>query len=68
LLSFTFLVEAGAGVPSGRASLAQQLVPREDLAPAIAMNSVGIKISHAWANTECSGSVAGTSKSRRLSG
>ena len=48
LLLFTFLIEAGSAITSPAwQSVVPQLVPREDLAPAIAMNSVGVNISRA---------------------
>src|SRR3954452_15578495 len=48
LLGFTFLSGAGAALiaPSWQA-IVPQLVPREDLPPAVALNSVGINISRA---------------------
>jgi predicted MFS family arabinose efflux permease len=48
LLIFTFLAGAGAALiaPAWQA-IVPQLVPREDLAPAVALNSVGINISRA---------------------
>ena len=48
LLAFTFLIGAGAALiaPAWQA-IVPQLVPREDLPPAVALNSVGINISRA---------------------
>src|SRR3954464_168017 len=48
LLAFTFLSGAGAALiaPAWQA-IVPQLVPREELAPAVALNSVGINISRA---------------------
>jgi MFS family permease len=48
LLGFTFLSGAGAALiaPSWQA-IVPQLVPREELSPAVALNSVGINISRA---------------------
>src|SRR5262249_23860235 len=48
LLAFTFLFGVGAALiaPAWQA-IVPQLVPREDLAPAVALNSVGINISRA---------------------
>ena len=48
LLAFTFLVGAGAALiaPAWQA-IVPQLVPREELPPAVALNSVGINISRA---------------------
>src|SRR3954471_15176427 len=48
LLGFTFLSGAGAALiaPAWQA-IVPQLVPREDLPPAVALNSVGINISRA---------------------
>ncbi len=48
LLLFTFLVEAGAAATSPAwQSVVPDLVPREDLGPALAMSSVGVNISRA---------------------
>ena len=48
LLLFTFLVEAGSAATSpGWQSVVADLVPHEDLGPALAMNSVGVNISRA---------------------
>jgi MFS family permease len=48
LLLFTFLVEAGSAATSpGWQSVVPDLVPHEDLGPALAMNSVGVNISRA---------------------
>jgi MFS family permease len=48
LLLFTFLVETGFAVTSPAwQSIVPQLVPRVDLPPAVAMNSVGVNISRA---------------------
>lgn len=48
LLLFTFLVEMGfAATSPAWQSIVPQLVPREDLPPAVAMNSVGVNISRA---------------------
>ena len=48
LLLFTFLVESGfAAASPAWQSIVPQLVPREDLPPAVAMNSVGVNISRA---------------------
>jgi MFS family permease len=48
LLLFTFLLGAGAALSSPAwQSIVPQLVPRQNLAPAVAANSVGINISRA---------------------
>jgi predicted MFS family arabinose efflux permease len=48
LLLFTFLVEAGSAATSPAwQSVVPDLVPHEDLGPALAMNSVGVNISRA---------------------
>ena len=48
LLLFTFLVETGSAATSPAwQSVVPDLVPREDLGPAVAMNSVGVNISRA---------------------
>ena len=48
LLLFTFLIEAGSAVTSPAwQSVVPDLVPHEDLGPALAMNSVGVNISRA---------------------
>jgi len=48
LLLFIFLIEAGsAATTPAYQSVVPQLVPREDLAAAVAMNSVGINVSRA---------------------
>lgn len=48
LLAFTFLLSAGAAfVAPAWQAIVPRLVPREELAPAIALNSLGINISRA---------------------
>jgi MFS family permease len=48
LLMFVFLIETGSALTSPPwQSIVPQLVPREDLQPAVAMNSVGVNISRA---------------------
>jgi MFS family permease len=48
LLLFTFLIEAGSAATAPPwQSIVPHLVPSEDLAPAVAMNSVGVNISRA---------------------
>jgi MFS family permease len=48
LLAFTFLIEAGSAATSpAYQSIVPQLVPRQDLPAAVAMNSAGINVSRA---------------------
>jgi MFS family permease len=48
LLVFVFLIETGSAITSPPwQAVVPQLVPREELAPAISMNSVGVNISRA---------------------
>lgn len=47
LLLFTFLIEAGTATAAPWQSIVPQLVPRDDLTHAVALNSVGVNISRA---------------------